>query len=126
VQVRQLKERRRNDLEKLLAIFDQSNRTSDHHILNVNEEDFPREYRHIIRCLRKAHENEEMRGKMDLEDDILEEFRRNERDIAKLTEEKDKAVEEKDKAVEEKDKAVKTIEEKDKEIAELKRLLNKE
>jgi septal ring factor EnvC (AmiA/AmiB activator) len=146
VQIRQLKERRRNDLEKLLSIFDQSNRTFDHHLLNVNEEDFPEEYRHIVRRLRKAHESEEMRGQMELEDDILEELRRNERKIAELSDEKDKAfkaIEEKDKAIREQGKAIeerdksieekaKEIEEKDKaiekqgkEIEELKRLLNK-
>jgi hypothetical protein len=125
VQIRQLKERRRNDLEKLLSIFDQSSRTSDHHILNVDEDEFPEEYRHIIRRLRKAHESEKMRGQMELEDDIIEEIRREERKVAerdKIIEEKNKALGEKDKALEEKNKV---LEEKDKEIEELRRLLNK-
>ncbi|MDR0697864.1 MAG: hypothetical protein LBG28_01385 [Tannerella sp.] len=47
VQVPELKGRRRNDLEILLSIFDQANRMSDHHILNLNAERFPDEYRTV-------------------------------------------------------------------------------
>jgi uncharacterized protein (DUF3084 family) len=119
VQIRQLKSRRRNDLEKLLSIFDQDNRTSNH-IMNVNEDDFPEEYAHIIRRLRKAGESEKIKKEMELEDDIIEELRKNERKIeeqGKVIEEQGKAIEEKDIVIEEKDKALeeqgKVIEEKD-------------
>ncbi|MDR1341645.1 MAG: hypothetical protein LBK18_00130, partial [Prevotellaceae bacterium] len=56
VQIDQLKQRRRNDLEMLLSIFDQTNRTQNHHFMKVNEEDFPEAYRPIIRRLRMAAE----------------------------------------------------------------------
>ncbi|MCL1943711.1 MAG: hypothetical protein FWF54_09235 [Candidatus Azobacteroides sp.] len=118
IQIPELPKHRRNDLEKLLGIFDQSNRTSDHHILNVSEEDFPEEYRPVIRRLQKASQSEEMKNTMTAEDDYVEAFRINERIIANQT----KALLEKDKALSEKDKA---LSEKDKEIAELKRLLGK-
>jgi hypothetical protein len=139
VQIRQLKSHRRNDLEKLLSIFDQDNRTSNQHIMNVSEDDFPEEYSHIIRRLRKAGESEKIKKEMELEDDIIEELRKNERKIeeqgkmieeqGKVIEEKDKVIEKKDKVIGEKDKALekqrKEIEEKNKEIEMFKRLYNK-
>jgi hypothetical protein len=53
VQVPELQGRRRNDLEILLSVFDQANRMSDHHILNLNVERFPDEYRPIVRRLQR-------------------------------------------------------------------------
>jgi len=44
----------------LLSIFDQRNRTSDKHILNVKEEDFPDEYPDFIRHLQKAANESEI------------------------------------------------------------------
>jgi hypothetical protein len=116
IQIDQLKQRRRNDLEKLLSIFDQENRTKNHHILNVNEDDFPERYRSVIRRLRTACESEDIQIEMEMEDDIFQELQDKERYIAlqeKALEEKVKTIEEKDKTIEEK---VKTIEEKDKTI----------
>ena len=144
VQIEQLKYRRRTDLEKLLSIFDQENRTANHHILNVNEEDFPENYRPVIRRLRMASESEQIQIEMEMEDDYLKELQDKEREIAqkekaieekdktikeqgKAIEEKDKALEKKDKALEEKDKALeekdKALEEKDRLIEELKKQL---
>lgn len=131
VQIEQLRQRRRNDLEKLLSIFDQENRTKNHHILNVNEDDFPEQYRSIIRRLRMACESEDIQTEMEMEDDILKELQDKERFIAqqrKDIEEKDKTIEEQGKAIEEQGKAIeekdKTIEEKDKAIEELKKQLS--
>jgi hypothetical protein len=137
VQTEQLKYHRRTDLEKLLSVFDQENRTKNHHILNVDEDDFPENYRSIIRRLRMASESEDIQIEMEMEDDYLKELQDREREIAekekiikeqgKVIEEKDKALEEKDKVLEEKDKALenqgKAIEEKDKAIEELKKQL---
>jgi hypothetical protein len=145
VQIEQLKQRRRNDLEKLLSIFDQENMTRNHHILNVNEDDFPEIYRPVIRRLRMACESEDIQIEMEMEDDYLKELQNKERLIEeqgkaleeekkankekdKTIEEKDKTIEEKDKTIEEKDKTIegkdKALEEKDKAIAELKRQLD--
>jgi alpha-galactosidase/6-phospho-beta-glucosidase family protein len=108
VQVRQLKEKRRNELENLLSIFDQDNITDDKHILNVDENQFPEEYRHIIRKLREACESRKVRNEMQMEDDYLNELLM-----------KDEIIAEKNKIIEEKEKS---LSEKDREIAELKRL----
>ncbi|MDR0573455.1 MAG: hypothetical protein LBG96_05405 [Tannerella sp.] len=146
VQTNQLRTRRRTALEKLLSIFDQEDRNKNHHILNVEEKDFPEEYRSIIRRLRMASESEQIQIEMEMEDDYLKELQDKEREIAlreeiieeqgKALEEKDKALGEKDKtlgekdkALEEKDKALgekdKTIEEQARELDELKKQLDK-
>ncbi|MDR1454749.1 MAG: hypothetical protein LBJ01_03770, partial [Tannerella sp.] len=94
-----------------------------HHILSINEDDYPKDYRPIIRRLRKAVESEQIQVEMEYEDDYLEELQIWERRNAKkdkVIEEKDKALEEKDKALEEKDKA---LEEQKKVIEELKQQL---
>jgi hypothetical protein len=141
IQIPYLKEYRRSKVEKLLTIFDQERRTSNSHILNVQEEDFPKEYRHIIRRLQKAFESPKIQDEMELEDDYLEELCNAERksykkleekekvleEKVKVIEEKVKVIEEKEKAIEEKSKVIeeqdKVIEAKEKEIVELKRLL---
>ncbi|MDR0349495.1 MAG: hypothetical protein LBH90_08410 [Tannerella sp.] len=82
VQIKELKQRRRNDLEKLLSIFDQTNRTQSHHILNVNEDDFPESCRSVIRRLRMATESRKIQMEMEDEDDYYEEVREKERLIA--------------------------------------------
>ena len=118
VQVRKLKEKRRNELENLLSIFDQNNISADQHILNVDESKFPKEYQHIIRKLREACESKQVREEMQMEDDYLNELLMKDEIIAeqeKEIEEKEKTIEEKEKTIEEKEK---TIEEKDKSLAE--------
>jgi myosin heavy subunit len=114
VQTRQLKYSRRTDLERLLSVFD----PGQHHILSINEDDYPKDYRPIIRRLRKAVESEQIQVEMEYEDDYLEELQIRERELArekKVNEEQKKAIEEKDKVIEEKDNA---LEEKDKVIEE--------
>jgi len=81
VQINELKQRRRDNLEKLLSIFDQSATTDSVHILNVDEEYFPEEYREIIRRLRKAMEDPEKRRIMEVEDEIFNELKNLERQI---------------------------------------------
>ena len=128
VQISCLKKHRRDDLEKLLCIFDQQNIDNSNHILKVNEEDFPEEYRHVIRRLQQAAESKEVADQMKAEDYIISDFQTLERQIAEMDEiieEKDKALDEKDKALNEKDKALnekdKALEEKDKALEELKK-----
>lgn len=123
IQIPHLKDRRRNELEKLLSIFDQSNISEDHHILNIKEDEFDERYRPLIRRLQRAVEEPKIRKTMDIEDEVLEELENKERAIFKrdeLLKEKDKTIEEKDKTIEEKDK---TIEEKNRIIDALKRKL---
>ena len=134
VQIRELKQRRRNDLEKILSIFDQSNITESRYILNVDEESFPEEYQQIIRRLRKAMEDPKKRGEMELEDDIIKELQNKERlienkeqtianhvktiaDNAKTIADKNKTIADKNKTIADKDKTIAELEQK---IAKLK------
>jgi hypothetical protein len=110
VQIDQLKRRRRNDVEQLLSIFDQENRTKNHHILNVNEDDFPEAYRPIIRRLRMASESEEIQIEMEMEDDYMQDLLDKERLIAqkeKALEDKERIIEDKEKIIEDNKKALK-------------------
>ncbi|MDR0733170.1 MAG: hypothetical protein LBF08_03795 [Dysgonamonadaceae bacterium] len=116
IQIEQLKQRRRNDLEKLLSIFDQANRTKSHYILNVDEDDFPEQYRPIIRRLRMACESEDIQIEMEMEDDYLSELQEKER----LIEEHREELKEHKKEIKEHRK---TLKEKDKIIKELKKQL---
>jgi len=72
VQISCMKEPRRNELELLLSVFDQNNRTSDNHILNVREEDFPEKYRPLIRRLKQASTDPEVKKQMKAEDDVFD------------------------------------------------------
>ena len=122
VQVRQLKEKRRNELENLLSIFDQDKIDENEHILNIDESRFSDEYQHIIRKLREAYESKQIRVEMQMEDDYINELRIN----AEIIAEKDKIIAEDKKSLAEKDKSLaekdKSLAEKDKIIEELKRL----
>ena len=134
VQISCLKARRRNELEQLLSVFDQSNRTSDSHILNVREEDFPEKFRPLIRRLKGAASNSTVKKQMKEEDEIIKYLRDYARIEAakalkenkKKIEEKEKIIEEKKKTIKEKDKIIeenkKLLAEKDREIAQLKQL----
>ncbi len=97
IQIPHLKPEHKTDIEELLSIFDQHHVTSDKHILQINEAEFPEQYREVIRRLQKAIAEPEVRRTMDVEDDILEELQELEREIEK----KDKTIEEKDKTIEE-------------------------
>lgn len=123
IQIPQLRPKYQTEVEQLLSVFDQKNATSDHHILNVKEADFPEKYRPIIRRLQRAIAEPKVRKTMEIEDEILEDLQDLEREIAK----KDKELEAKDKTIKENRKTIeenrKTIEEKDKLIEELKQKL---
>jgi hypothetical protein len=134
VQISCMKEPRRNELELLLSVFDQNNRTSDHHILNVREEDFPEKYRPLIRRLKQAASLPEVKEQMTVEDEVLsylqnlerlgayKERKKMEVVLAQKDEELDKskkAIDEKDKVIDEKDRA---IEELKKQVAELQKM----
>jgi len=72
VQISCMKEPYSNELELLLSVFDQNNRTSDHHILNVHEEDFPEKYRPLIRRLKQAASSPEIKKQMSDEDEVFD------------------------------------------------------
>jgi hypothetical protein len=123
VQIPNLKAHRRDDLEKLLGIFDQNNITDNDHILNVGEESLPERYRHVIRRLKQAAESREIAEQMTAEDELIGDMQNLERIIAckeEIIEEKDRTLEKKDSKIEEQGK---TIEEKDRKLEEKDRKL---
>lgn len=111
IQIPELKGKRRNELERILSIFDQSQKENDH-ILNINESDFPEAYRDIIRKLQRAISDEEIQNTMDVEDEIIAELEDKERQIedmrdsitqlGKVIKDKDKLIEELKRKLEEK------------------------
>ena len=109
ISVPSLSDRRRDELEQILSIFDQSYRDDSHHILNIQDEDFPPSHRPLIRRLQMAIADSSIRTRMQTEDDIMSELELWEmelglRDLA--LQEKDKALAEKDGALAEKDGAL--------------------
>ncbi|NOQ34540.1 MAG: hypothetical protein GQ569_01420 [Methylococcaceae bacterium] len=115
IQIPYLRQKYQTDLEGLLSVFDQHNRSENDHVLTIKEEDYPKKYRSVIRRLQSAIVEPEIRYSMDVEDDILEELEDKEREIAKIEEEKSQlsqALDEKNKSLEEKDKLIRELMEK--------------
>jgi hypothetical protein len=129
IQIPELPHKRRNDLEILLGVFDQSNSVDlNHHILNVKEDDFSEKHRPIIRRLQKAIEEPEVKKKMELEDGIIDEMEDMQRDIEGLKQKNEsmkieiqKAEQDKQKAEQEKQKAEQENEILKKEIERIKK-----
>ncbi|MEA2013216.1 MAG: hypothetical protein U9O87_09125 [Verrucomicrobiota bacterium] len=132
IQIPALREQRRNKLEKVLSIFDQGSNKGVKHFLNFNDEDYPDEYKEVIRRLLKAAAEPKVRQTMDIEDDILAELEDLERLVAKkdkTIQENTKTIEDNKKTLEDKNKTIedknKTIENKDKELEALKKQIEK-
>jgi hypothetical protein len=79
VQLPELKNTHRNSLETALRIFE----PGKVHEVSINEEDYPQEYREIIRRLIKALAEPNLRQTMDIEDEILDDLENKERLIEK-------------------------------------------
>jgi hypothetical protein len=102
IQIPSLAKKRRNDLEKLLSIFDQSESVDEtHHILNIKEEDYPEKYSSLIRRLHSVVLSPEIRKHMEIEDTVLlnfEDMQRSvmrERELTMLAEQKASEAEQK-------------------------------
>jgi hypothetical protein len=122
IQVPCITQSRRNDLEKLLCIFDQNksyNGFFNGIYLRIEEDDFPEKYIPILWRLVKAIQNEQIEANMEFENNLL--LRDHNKNCTikiqkKAKEAQDKAlaeIAEKEKAIEEKKK---TIEKQDKDI----------
>jgi hypothetical protein len=125
IQIPYLKGRRRNELEQLLALFDQSGATEDPHFLAVNEEDLPERYRPLLRRLQKALADPVIRQTMEAEDDLIEEFKDYQRLISaqeKTIIEKENVISGQEQIISEKEKMIsekeRTISEKERTISE--------
>jgi hypothetical protein len=81
IQVPCIPKRRRNELEKLPGIFDQEKIFDNKHLLDIEDEDFPEEFRPIIRRLASALRNSNMMANMKFEDNILRNIQEKELEI---------------------------------------------
>ena len=135
VQIRELKQKRRNELEQILSIFDQDNKTDNIHNLAIDEENYPEKYREIIRRLQKIVADKKTIGAMELEDEVVNEIKDKERQIDEVKKENKEIkakhvaeIAEKDAALSQKDaeleKERKEKAQKDQEIEELKKQLS--
>ncbi|MEI6828137.1 MAG: hypothetical protein WCK54_21300 [Desulfuromonadales bacterium] len=131
IQIPKLTQKRRNELEILLSVFDQSSRVEPyHHILNIKEDDYPKKYSHLIRRLQKAVSDSEMKKRMDFEDGMLDDLKEMQRSIDTLeqktkiiSEEKDRITAEKDRITAEKERIAAEKDRVEEENVELKRRL---
>jgi hypothetical protein len=109
VQVPRLSDERRDDLEKLLSIFDQRLRTADRHVLDLDHTQVPDAYAPVLRRLEQAAADAAVAESMTLEDEMLGAWARRDRAIAEAREtiaEKDEAIAEKDEAIAEAREAI--------------------
>ncbi len=147
IQITRLAAQTQSQLERVLSVFNQNYKTKDAHILLIPEENANNPlYQKMTQRLLRAIASEEIRRKMDLEDDLerdyqdvntkfekakliieekeqkIKEKEQKIKDKDKKLAEKEQKIEEKDKKIEEKDKKIeekdKKIEEKDKNIEE--------
>ena len=87
IQIPSLTAKRRNELEILLSVFDQSSAIDkEHHILNMEEVDFPEKFHPIIRKLHQAVQSKAIKDNMDMEDGIIDELEDMYRQIEELEE----------------------------------------
>ena len=117
IQIPHLKEKRRTELEKLLLFFDQSNAIEDKHTLSIHEDQIPQQHQLLLDRLRRAIEDQNIRGAMDVEDDIVLELEDKDREIQKH---RDRAEQERERAELEKKRAEEALqrEEQEKQRAE--------
>jgi len=119
IQVPFLRKKYQSEVEMLLSVFDQSNIAGeDEHILNIDDQAYPKKYRELIRRLQRAIAEPNMRNKMDIEDDIVQDLEDLERQIEKKEQEileKDLKIQEKDRKIQENEQK---IQEKDHKIQE--------
>ncbi len=112
IQIKRLGAPIQTELEAVLSIFNQNYITADNHILHIPESAANNElYQKMGQRLLRAIASEEMRRKMDLEDDL-------ERDYQDVTARFEQTKKEYDKAKKEYDKAKKEIAKKDEKLAE--------
>jgi len=69
--------------------------------LNIQEDEYPKKYSHLIRRLQKAVSDTEMKKKMDFEDGMLDDLKDMQRSIDKLEQNVKAIAEEKDRIAEE-------------------------
>ncbi len=86
VQVPLLTDERRNDLEKLLSIFDQRLQTEDRHVLDLDHMGMPPQYAPVLRRLEAAAADTAVAASMALADEVTSIWVRQEETIAEREE----------------------------------------
>ena len=119
VQIPLLRGRRRDDLERVLSIFDQGGARIERvgaQVLNIDESAYPREYGFVLRQLQRAASEAEVRRFMEGEDQLLRDFislgtqaeyERREKERERQRADHEKAEKEREKAEKEREKAEK-------------------
>ncbi len=106
IQTHYLSGKRRTDLERLLSIFDQASVSDTKgHFLALNSEGLPEAYQPVIRRLQQAMANPELEDKMDLEDEVMQEFQKKEAEIVAVRKLAEREREQKEEAQREKEEA---------------------
>lgn len=124
IQVPALKERRRNRLENVLAIFDQAQiNSANHHLLRVDDENQPEECRVLVRRLLQAVSDKQVRQRMVVEDEIISEFEVRDRREQMLSDKALEALQQKEEERQQKEEERRQKEAALTEIEELKRQL---
>jgi len=102
IQIPALREHRRNKLEKVLSVFHSGKEKS--HLVNILEEEYPKQYQAVIRRLLKAAAEPKLRESMNIEDEYVEELESLERTIDKINAKVDEITAENQKISAEKDR----------------------
>ncbi len=123
IQLKRLDNPTRSRLEQVLDVFNQNYKTENDQLIVINKESLDPLVQKMVNRLLRAIANEDVRRRMDLEDEIERDYEDVNTKLEKsnqIIEQQNKFIEEKDKTIEEKDK---TIDEKDKAIEENKKIL---
>ena len=107
VQIPYLKEKRRNDLERLLSVFDQENiAQTTQQLLDIQETDVPEKYREVVRRLQSISADKTLRDAMQIEDQIISAFQQQQRIIEAAVLGRETAEQEREEALQEKEEAL--------------------
>ncbi|MCP4270125.1 MAG: hypothetical protein GY777_31890, partial [Candidatus Brocadiaceae bacterium] len=108
IQVARLPEHRKTKLEKMMMLFNQSLKTNDRFILDL--EDVPEGFQEMVKYLQGPVNDEKFRDNLKAEEEIDDIFEEQERKalvkLNKAIEDKETALQEKDAALHSKDKAI--------------------
>jgi len=78
IQLSELNRRRRNKLEKMLALFEQMNLQSNEHLKEFTDE-MPGEFKEVLDRLRQAAMDRQILDQMEIEDEVLTAWKQRER-----------------------------------------------
>ena len=127
VQIPRLRGRRRDDLERVLSIFDQGESRIERggaHVLTIDESAYPREYGFVLRQLQRAAAASDVRRFIEGEDQLLRDsiswgkqadYERRRAERAEEEQERERAGKERERAEKEREKAEKEREKAEKE-----------